>query len=150
MKVRGGRMLTNHVLQLIEYEIALLVRLTTAHSPKLGSLDRSEYLLLSELEKSSPLAINSLAENLLLNLSTASRQVSALEAKKYIRRFPDAQNGRISLVELTDEGHEILRKVQMARYSAYTEMLCDWSAEELKSLEENLSRLNNDFKKWNR
>ncbi|WP_244913436.1 hypothetical protein [Heyndrickxia sporothermodurans] len=65
--------MTNHVLQLIEYEIALLVRLTTAHSPKLGSLDRSEYLLLSELEKSSPLAINSLAENLLLNLSTASK-----------------------------------------------------------------------------
>jgi DNA-binding MarR family transcriptional regulator len=141
-------MLNDNSLQLIEYEIALLVRLTTAHSPRLGNLDRSEYLLLSELEKSSPLAINALAENLLLNLSTASRQVAALESKNYIKRFPDINNGRISLVELTPEGQEILQKVQNARNSAYTEMLHEWSPEELKNLEANLSRLNHDFKKW--
>ncbi|MBS4175569.1 MarR family transcriptional regulator [Bacillus sp. FJAT-49736] len=136
------------VLQMIEYEIALLVRLTTAHSPRLGSLDRSEYLLLSELEISSPLAINALADKLLLNLSTASRQVAALETKKYIKRFPDSQNGRISLVELTDKGREILHKVQQARYEAYAEMLHEWSPEQLTQLEGNLTRLNQDFKKW--
>ena len=146
--IRGESGLKEDVLQLIEYEIALLVRLTTAHSPKLGSLDRSEYLLLSELEKKSPLAINALADKLLLNLSTASRQVAALESKKYIRRFPDSQNGRISLVELTDEGKEILHKVQQARYDAYKEMLHDWSEDQLKQLEANLSRLNQDFKSW--
>lgn len=37
-------------LDVIEYQIALLVRLTTALSPRFGNLDRSEYLLLSELE----------------------------------------------------------------------------------------------------
>lgn len=140
--------MNDDVLQLIEYEIALLVRLTTAHSPKLGSLDRSEYLLLSELEKKSPLAINALAEKLLLNLSTASRQVATLESKKYIRRFPDAQNGRISLVELTDNGKEILHRVQQARYDAYKEVLHDWPEDQLKQLETNLTRLNHDFKAW--
>lgn len=134
--------------QMIEYQIALLVRLTTAHSPKLGSLDRSEYLLLSELEVSSPLAINALADKLLLNLSTASRQVSALESKYYIKRYPDVTNGRISLVEITSEGLEILHKVQKARHDAYVEMLHDWSPEEINILESNLSRLNRDFKKW--
>ncbi len=94
----------------IEKEIALLVRLTTAYSPRFGSLDRSEYLLLSELDKQSPLAINSLAETLMLNLSTASRQVAALERKKLIRRFPDPNNGRISLVEMTSEGIDTLKK----------------------------------------
>ncbi|MEC0372949.1 MarR family winged helix-turn-helix transcriptional regulator [Paenibacillus chibensis] len=135
-------------LHLIEYEIALLVRLTTAHSPKLGSLDRSEYLLLSELEKYSPLAINALADHLLLNLSTASRQVSVLEGKKYIRRYPDTSNGRISLVEITPEGLDILHKVQQARYDAYAEVLAGWSAEELEQLMSNLTRLNRDFKAW--
>ncbi|MWV47021.1 MarR family transcriptional regulator [Paenibacillus sp. HJL G12] len=133
---------------LIEYEIALLVRLTTAHSPKLGSLDRSEYLLLSELEKYSPLAINALADHLLLNLSTASRQVAVLEGKSYIRRYPDTNNGRISLVEITPEGLEMLHKVQKARYDAYEEMLADWSPEELEQLKSNLTRLNQDFKAW--
>jgi DNA-binding MarR family transcriptional regulator len=134
----------------IEKEIALLVRLTTAYSPRFGSLDRSEYLLLSELDKQSPLAINSLAETLMLNLSTASRQVSALERKKLIRRFPDPNNGRISLVEMTSEGIDALKKVQKARYHVYTEVLQDWTTEELNTLETRLIRLNQDFKKWSK
>jgi DNA-binding MarR family transcriptional regulator len=134
----------------IEKEIALLVRLTTAYSPRFGSLDRSEYLLLSELDKQSPLAINSLAETLMLNLSTASRQVAALERKKLIRRFPDPNNGRISLVEMTSEGIDTLKKVQKARYHVYTEVLQDWTKEELSTLETHLIRLNQDFKKWSK
>ncbi|MFN2747636.1 MULTISPECIES: MarR family winged helix-turn-helix transcriptional regulator [Bacillus] len=134
----------------IEKEIALLVRLTTAYSPRFGNLDRSEYLLLSELDKQSPLAINSLAETLMLNLSTASRQVSALERKKLIRRFPDPKNGRISLVEMTSEGIDTLNKVQRARYHVYTEVLQDWTKEELNTLETHLTRLNRDFKKWSK
>lgn len=134
----------------IEKEIALSVRLTTAYSPRFGSLDRSEYLLLSELDKQSPLAINSLAETLMLNLSTASRQVSALERKKLIRRFPDPNNGRISLVEMTSEGIDALKKVQKARYHVYTEVLQDWTTEELNTLETHLIRLNQDFKKWSK
>ncbi|MGN7360221.1 MarR family winged helix-turn-helix transcriptional regulator [Paenibacillus sp. SAF-054] len=135
-------------LHLIEYEIALLVRLTTAHSPKFGNLDRSEYLLLSELEKYSPLAIHALADRLLLNLSTASRQVAVLESKNYIRRYPDTSNGRISLVEITPEGMEALGKVQKARNDAYAEVLAHWTPEELKGLESSLTRLNRDFKAW--
>lgn len=133
----------------IEYEIALLVRLTTAYSPRLGSLDRSEYLILSELEKiSSPLAINELADKLLLNLSTASRQVGVLESKKYVRRYPDKNNGRISLIQLTDEGQAILTKVQQARFGVYQDILKNWTTDELASLEKSLIRLNQDFKKW--
>ena len=105
--------MNDKTVQLIEYEIALLVRLTTAHSPRLGSLDRAEYLLLSQLQKSSPIAINALAEQLLLNLSTASRQIAVLEKKGYIKRFPDPINGRISLIELTEKGSNILKKYKM-------------------------------------
>lgn len=137
-------------LQTIEHEIALLVRLTTAYKPRFGNLDRSEYLLLSELEKHSPLAINTLAEKLQLSLSTASRQVATLETKRLIQRFPDPQNGRISLVEVTSEGQDLLLKVQRARYAVYEEVLQDWTNEELKALEANLTRLNRDFKRWNK
>jgi DNA-binding MarR family transcriptional regulator len=135
-------------LQSIEYEIALLVRLTTAHSPQLGSLDRSEYLLLCELIQNGPLGINVLADKLMLNISTASRQVGTLETKNFINRFPDPKNHRISLVQITQEGQDILHKVQKARYAVYAEILQDWSQEELKHLEESLTRLNRDFKTW--
>ncbi|MBT2654655.1 MarR family transcriptional regulator [Bacillus sp. ISL-18] len=134
-------------LQSIEYEIALLVRLTTAYSPKLGELDRSEYLILSEINENGPLAINVIAEKLMLNISTASRQVGTLESKEYIKRFPDPDNGRISLIEITNKGQEILNIVQSARYKFYSEVLQHWSNSELKQLEDNLVRLNMDFKK---
>lgn len=135
-------------LRSIEYEIALLVRLTTTHSPKLGKMDRSEYLLLSEIETHGPIAMNVLAEKLKLNLSTASRQIAVLETKKLIQRFPDPQNGRISLVQLLPEGQRLLQKVQQVRQDAYNEILHDWSEEERLALAENLERLNRDFKAW--
>ncbi|MEH7097883.1 MarR family winged helix-turn-helix transcriptional regulator [Neobacillus vireti] len=134
-------------LQSIEYEIALLVRLTTAYSPKLGELDRSEYLILSEIYENGPLAINVIAEKLMLNISTASRQVGTLESKEYIKRFPDPDNGRISLIEITNKGQELLNIVQSSRYKFYSEVLQHWSKAELKQLEDNLIRLNMDFKK---
>jgi DNA-binding MarR family transcriptional regulator len=133
--------------RLIEYEIALLVRLITAHSPKLGTLDRSEYLILCELNDSD-LAINVLAEKLMLSISTASRQVRSLETKEYIKRYPDPTNRRISLLHMTEKGKEVLAKVQEARHAVYADMLKGWSEEELVQLENNLVRLNHDFKKW--
>lgn len=141
-------MVLKDTLRQIEYEIAMLVRLTTAHSPKLGSLDRSEYLLLSEISAHEPLAINALAEKLMLNLSTASRQIAVLEGKAYIERFPDEHNGRISLVQLTNTGRAVLQKVKEARHKVYGEILKDWSPEELAGLEASLTRLNKDFKLW--
>lgn len=133
-------------LQIIEHEIALMVRLTTTHSP---SMDRAEYLLLSELDhQHSPLGINALAEKLKLSLSTASRQVATLEKKKFIRRFPSPENGRISLIEMTKAGEQILQRVQKKRKKAYAEVLENWSEEEIDMLQKNLSRLNQDFKKW--
>lgn len=134
-------------LQSIEYEIALLVRLTTAYSPKLGDLDRSEYLILSELNENGPLAINVIADKLMLNISTASRQVGNLESKEFIKRFPDPVNGRISLIEITNKGQNILTVVQKDRYDFYSDVLQNWSMQELKHLEDNLIRLNQDFKK---
>lgn len=147
-EIKGETEVKRDSLQTIEHEIALLVRLTTTHSPKLGSLDRSEYLLLSELDQRSPLGINALAENLKLSLSTASRQVSALETKQFVRRFPSPENGRISLIEMTDSGKDILQHVQNKRKQAYAEVLEDWSEEEVLALEKSLSRLNLDFKRW--
>ncbi|SMQ87046.1 DNA-binding transcriptional regulator, MarR family [Bacillus sp. OV166] len=137
-------------LQSIEYEIALLVRLITAYSPKLGDLDRSEYLILSEVNENEPLAINVIADKLMLSISTASRQVGTLESKEYIKRFPNPENGRISLIEMTNKGQEILNTVQKARYNFYSEILQNWSQAEIKQLEDNLIRLNKDFKERKR
>ncbi|MGZ4112403.1 MAG: MarR family winged helix-turn-helix transcriptional regulator [Tumebacillaceae bacterium] len=140
----------NHSLETIEHEIALLVRLTTAISPKLGELDRSGYVLLGKLQDGNPLAINVLADELKLNLSTASRQIVALEEKGYIRRFPDEKNGRTSLVEITPQGHVVYQEVKKARVAGYTRILHDYTQDEIEQLETALTRLNQAFVKLER
>ncbi|MGE6230069.1 MarR family winged helix-turn-helix transcriptional regulator [Paenibacillus chitinolyticus] len=136
------------ILENIEYEIALLVRLTTAISPKLGELDRSGYILLSKLEESEPMAINAIADELRLNVSTASRQIAALEAKQFIRRSPDQRNGRTSLIEITPRGREVFGNVRKARIGAYSEILGGWPEAELSRLEETLEKLNHSLADW--
>ncbi|MBA9042430.1 DNA-binding MarR family transcriptional regulator [Bacillus aryabhattai] len=137
----------HNLLQMIEYEVALLARLTTSCSPRFGSLDRSEYLLLNEFQEKNSLAINTLAGNLKLTLSTTSRQVATLERKKFVQRLPDPKNGRISLIKITSKGQELLQKVQNVRREAYAEILHDWSKEELEVLERQLTRMNKEFRK---
>jgi DNA-binding MarR family transcriptional regulator len=102
---------------------------------------------LSELNENGPLAINVIADKLMLNISTASRQVGNLESKEFIKRFPDPVNGRISLIEITNKGQNILTVVQKDRYDFYSDVLQNWSMQELKHLEDNLIRLNQGFKK---
>jgi DNA-binding MarR family transcriptional regulator len=51
-------------------------------------------------------------------------------------------------VEITQEGQSSLHKVQKARTAVYAEVLHDWTQEELKQLDVNLTRLNRDFKTW--
>ncbi|MCD7032811.1 MarR family transcriptional regulator [Metabacillus sp. GX 13764] len=132
----------------IEHEIALLSRLTAALNPKNARLDRSGYLLLSKLVTSSPQAINAMAEDLKLNVSTASRQVAALEEKGFVRRFPDSSNKRISLIDITDQGETVYRQVKKSRAEAYTEILRNWTEEDLRVLEKMLGRLTESLLDW--
>jgi DNA-binding MarR family transcriptional regulator len=104
--------------------------------------------LLSELDKNGPLGINELSDQLRLNVSTASRQVAAMESKEFIRRYPDPKNGRISLIVMTKEGKEILHNAQKSRQERLSDILKDWSEEDLNVLQRNLTRLNQDIKNW--
>ncbi|MED3992364.1 MarR family winged helix-turn-helix transcriptional regulator [Priestia aryabhattai] len=132
--------------QKIEYETALLVRLITSLGPRFRNLEWSEYLLLNELQGKDPLSINELSYNLRLTISTTSRQVSMLETKELVQRFPYPKNGKISLITTTPKGKALLQEVQTARKEAYADILYEWSKEELKVLAKQLTRLNDDLR----
>jgi len=59
-----------------------------------------------------PMALNALAESLFLDKSTASRVVSALERKEYVVRRPDPQDGRALLLEATEAGRQLYRRIE--------------------------------------
>ncbi|MCY0903164.1 MAG: MarR family transcriptional regulator, partial [Firmicutes bacterium] len=83
----------------IAKEMSVLGRLLTAKvsDAVIASLDRSAYLLLAELDEAEALSVSVLADSLFLDISTASRQVAALEAKGLVARITDPEDGRACL-----------------------------------------------------
>lgn len=132
-------------IDLVEQELTRLLRRAesarTRH-PAALRLDRSAYLLLGELERRGPLGIATLAQSFQLDVSTASRQVAALEAKRLVERRADPTDGRVCLLEITPHGRAELGETRRARHTLFAELLADWSDEEHRQFGTYLARLN--------
>ncbi|MFC4779169.1 MarR family winged helix-turn-helix transcriptional regulator [Paenibacillus sp. GCM10023252] len=122
----------NDAVAIIELQIALLVRRVTAITSdrKYGNLDRSAYLLLHHLSMNGAAGVKTLAGQFQLDISTASRQVSALETKGYVYKIPDSQDRRAYSLDLTELGARELQVYKQARYERVMEIVQDWSDEE--------------------
>ncbi len=138
----------------VEHEVAVLVRLLTAtrpHNPQVVSLDRSAYLILYEvLHHRGPMGLQDLADRLQVDLSTLSRQVSAMEAKGLLQRHDAPNDSRIHLVAATQEGMLRFAAMRTARRDVYTEILDDWSEADRQRLADQLERLNEAIRQYKR
>lgn len=133
------------IFDVIEMEIAIFVR--RAEAVRLAGmngmeLDRSAYLLLRYLERKGPVGIKALADELQLDISTASRQTAALEAKGYVERLADPQDARVSLLRITGDVPAMLREVRRNRKEFYAKLLSEWPEEDCRMLGELLGKFN--------
>ena len=76
---------------------------------------------------------NELAADMCISQSALSRQVSELVANGYIVRHADPQDGRASLISLTDEGVALLRRTRQGHARQLADMLADWSEDDAKA-----------------
>ena len=132
----------------IESEVAMLMRL--ADRNRRGgalekTLDRSAYLLLRQLTTVGDGNVNTLARQLVLDPSTVTRQVLAMEDAGLIERGRDPQDGRATLVTATARGREALASTRAARAELYAKVLADWSDADRSSIADLLTRLNADL-----
>ena len=129
----------------IEFELTTLIRRAVyldISDKKIGHLERAVYLLLRHLDEFGPCRLKELAETFNLDISTLSRQASAIEAKGYISRFSDPADGRVSLFKLTERGRKTLITDKKMRIERYHVMLGNWSNEEKEIFGELLKRMN--------
>ncbi|MEK0313573.1 MarR family winged helix-turn-helix transcriptional regulator [Cohnella sp. 56] len=131
----------------IEFEIALLTRRLTSISTsgKFGQLDRSAYLLLGQIQSHGSVGVKALAEEFHLDISTVSRQTSALEQKGYVYKTPDPDDGRASFYRLTEEGLRSLEESKRQRQERIDLLLKDWTEEERVRLGELLAKFNRTY-----
>lgn len=70
----------------------------------------SHILLLSHLKRDGKMKPIDLAESLGIAPSSISHLIQKLSKRYYIKRIPDLNDKRISYLEITDEGLEVLKK----------------------------------------
>jgi DNA-binding MarR family transcriptional regulator len=116
----------------------LLHRRTDIHD----SLDRAEYLLLRALDETGPMRISALATRLGLDPSTAGRQVAVLQAGGLVEREPDPADRRCTVVTPTVQGLARMRDMRERRTERITELLTDWSDEDLRTFDTILDKYN--------
>lgn len=91
--------------------------------------DQSALPLLYALEKE-PLRISALADAVHSDISTVSRQVTALRAGNLVTKVSDVKDRRAQLVALTDEGTTLIDRIRSRRSIWMQTVLTDWTDEE--------------------
>lgn len=131
-------------LEAVELELALLLRrlASMVTYQKVGSLDRAAYLLLTHISLSGPCNVKTLAYAFHLDISTVSRQVSALEQKGYMRRVPDELDGRAFILSITDLGEQLLTDDKANRMARLAQVMEGWSDHEMDDFGRLLMKFN--------
>jgi DNA-binding MarR family transcriptional regulator len=92
-----------------------------------------------------PLRVTALAEIAMLDASTVSRHVSALEAAGHLARTGDPDDRRASRIAVTDSGEALLREALAARGRLLDQALAAWPPADREALAGLLQRLAEDM-----
>jgi DNA-binding MarR family transcriptional regulator len=111
----------------------------------LAELGGQGFAALAVVHREGPVRVSTVAEQLSVDLSVASRQVGALTLAGYVEREPDPEDRRATRINLTPEGTRVLRDSHRRMVAITATALQEWSAEDVTSLAAQLERLREDF-----
>jgi DNA-binding MarR family transcriptional regulator len=111
----------------------------------LAELGTQGFNALAIVHKNGPMRVSDVAHRLGVDVSVASRQLSALIDGGYAEREPSSEDGRAWLVKTTGDGHRVLKESHRRMVHAFGELLGDWSADDVDALSSALNRLSDDF-----
>jgi DNA-binding MarR family transcriptional regulator len=130
-------------IDVLERELGRLARVLEAMQRKRNyPLDRSQYVLLRLLETQGPMPTVALADLLLLDDSTVTRQIAAMEAADLVARRANPNDGRSSLIHPTRHGLAVAKKMRHMRLERIAHLVEDWTSGEREKLAKLLQKLN--------
>ena len=112
--------------------------------PGAGSADRSAHVLLFTLSHAGPMRLSDLAATVHVDASTVSRQAAQLVTEQLLVRQPDPEDGRASVVALSDAGRLFVEDMISRRRAFFDSTVAEWSAEELRTFTSLLHRFVDD------
>ncbi|WP_336321194.1 MarR family winged helix-turn-helix transcriptional regulator [Streptomyces lavendofoliae] len=127
----------------IQRELTAFARRARATAARLHpELSLISYTLLTHIVAQRGCRATDLAARYLLDKSTVSRQMAALEKMGLVERRPDPADHRVQVLHPTSAGSRVLSATHAGRRAAYRERLADWSTEDLARFAAYLLRYN--------
>ncbi len=106
------------------------------------ALDRSAYGIMCRLVDEGGQRLGSLAHAFGLDPSTITRQVQALEQAGWVERRPDPADRRAVLLDMTEEGRDVLLTTRRRRRDWLRVVLSDWSPQDHEEFGRLLEKFN--------
>lgn len=100
--------------------------------------------LLGPIESAGAIRLTALAGCFQVDASVISRQVAELQKTGLVQRVPDPEDGRASLISLTDEGRAQLDRYRDLRTEWFRKALADWTDADAVTLSTLITRLSDD------
>jgi DNA-binding MarR family transcriptional regulator len=107
-----------------------------------NGIERAAFAILFHLIHDGPQRTSKLAESLHSEISTISRQSSALVQHGLVERQADPEDGRACLLAPTAEGLRVFEESRRHRNEWLAGVLADWPEEDRRTLNDLLDRLN--------
>ncbi|MFF4696832.1 MarR family winged helix-turn-helix transcriptional regulator [Streptomyces chattanoogensis] len=127
----------------IQQEMTAFARRARATAARMHpELSLVSYTLLAHLDDQRGCRATDLAAHYLLDKSTVSRQIAALEKLGFVERRVDPDDQRVQVLHPTEKGAEVLAHVTESRRQAFHERLADWDEADLDRFAMYLRRYN--------
>lgn len=111
------------------------------HAPRLHpAIETAAYPIMFNLV-AGPRRVSALAECVHSDVSTVSRQTSALVDHGLLEKVRDPEDGRGWLISLTSEGEDLIHRLGEQRAEWFAQLLGDWDASEVESFARSVDRL---------
>ena len=111
-------------------------------APRLeDGVDVTAYPVLFVVAGAGTARISDIATTLHNDVSTVSRQVSSLVGLELLEKSADPNDGRASVVSLTERGRAALDRIQASRAEWFQGLLSDWEGPETAAFVERLREL---------
>jgi DNA-binding MarR family transcriptional regulator len=104
-------------------------------------LSVSQCHALEALVQVGPMTVTQLGDHLYLEKSTASRLAKALLEKGLVRRRAPHSDGRVVILQVTEAGHRMARKILKDLSEEYIDLLEEWDPQVRAALPQLVDRL---------
>jgi len=126
------------------YLIGRAIRVTLAQ-PEEGHLLPGGIGVLVTLENTGPSRQVDLAAQLCITASALSRHVTELVTAGYITRDADPEDGRATLIHVTEQGRDLLQHLRESHAHDLQDVLADWNENDAEQAIAAVHRLRNSL-----